>query len=61
METKQLHQFLTQWINKAVQNGGFNAQEARDALGALDALAQKTMVEPEAATKEPAKKGGSKK
>lgn len=41
METDQIHTFLTQWINKAVTNGGFNAQEARDALGAVDLLAEK--------------------
>lgn len=41
METNQLHQFLTQWINKAVGNGGFTATEARDALAAVDMLAQR--------------------
>ena len=38
MTPDQLTQYLTQWINKAVQQGGFNAQEAADALGALKQL-----------------------
>lgn len=40
MEPKNLYQYLVQWTNKAVNNGGFTAQEARDGLNALDALAR---------------------
>ena len=41
METEQLTQYLTNWINKAVSNGGFSAIEARDAINALQELSKR--------------------
>ena len=38
MTPEQITTYLTQWMNKAVQNGGFSAQEAHDGLQALSAL-----------------------
>ena len=38
MTPEQITTYLTQWMNKAVQNGGFTAQEAHDGLQALTAL-----------------------
>ena len=38
MTPDQITTYLTQWMNKAVTNGGFTAQEAHDGLQALSAL-----------------------
>lgn len=46
METEQLVAYLTQWINKAVSKGGFTAQEASDALGALNSLKERASKPP---------------
>ena len=36
--------FLQQWINKAVQNGGFNAQEAHDAVAIIAIISDRLGV-----------------
>lgn len=41
MTPDQALEYLTRFVNKAVQQGGFNAQEASTGLTALDALKQK--------------------
>lgn len=45
METPNYKEYLSQWINKAVQKGGFTAQEASDALIALSQLKDPKEVE----------------
>lgn len=42
MTPEQLKDYLKNWMNKAVMNGGFNAEQARAGLNALDALYEKT-------------------
>ena len=44
METEKLVNYLTNWINKGVMNGGFNAMEARDAMNALEQLTRKASI-----------------
>ena len=44
METAQVFDFLEKFVNQAIHKGGFTANDARNALNALDMLKQKVEV-----------------